>query len=306
MNRPILLTGSHKSGKSFVAKGIALSNKVDIVYEPMNLNTRIGINGIKPKYWYQYLDREDATFKKEIEKTINFEYRLFEDLINVKSFHDLVKSLRLYRKTLVKRFRRKNRIPLIDDPFAVLSTEWFYHHFDMKIIIMIRHPASFISSLLEKGWNHPFSHFRDQPSLMRSKLMLFKDDVDALADHPRDIIEQGILLWRIIYYSVMQFRDKYANEWYFVKFEDFARDPKLSFKKLYHFLNIEYNPKAQENIENYLRERIDGKVVDEPENIYQISEQQYYFRHHLDAKQIAYIKEKTKDIWPGFYTEADW
>ena len=52
-HKPILVSGSHRSGSTWVGKTIALSNKVRYVHEPFNI--QMDVHNAPFKYWFQYL-----------------------------------------------------------------------------------------------------------------------------------------------------------------------------------------------------------------------------------------------------------
>jgi LPS sulfotransferase NodH len=58
--KPILVTGSHRSGSTWVGTMLATSPSVGYVQEPFSLNHRPGIFSAKFDYWF----REHLTFAK--------------------------------------------------------------------------------------------------------------------------------------------------------------------------------------------------------------------------------------------------
>ena len=45
----------------------------------------------------------------------------------------------------------KNNPTIFIEPMGLISTDWFARKFDTKILVIIRHPASFVSSINEVG-----------------------------------------------------------------------------------------------------------------------------------------------------------
>lgn len=41
--------------------------------------------------------------------------------------------------------------PLVKDPFALFSAEWFADNFDAEVIVIVRHPAAVVSSIKRLG-----------------------------------------------------------------------------------------------------------------------------------------------------------
>jgi hypothetical protein len=310
--KPFLITGSHKSGKSFVARGIAVSDTIVTIYEPLNCNTRIGLNGLKVNYWYQHINGNDEEFRKEFSDTLQFKYRYGKQLKAIKSPGEVRKVLRDIINMNALRKQALTRTPMIDDPFAVFSAEWFHKNFSMPVIILIRHPASFISSLKLKNREHPFSHFTQQPSLMQSHLQPFKEEILEYTSERKSIIEQGILLWRLIYHTVNKYKGLYEKEWLFLRLEDFAPHPMDEFRKVYEYLGIDFTPGIHQKLESYLRSgnisnpELPAGTFEMGRYEYAIEAQKDYYKNFLSPQEVDVIKEKTKDVWQHFYTDNDW
>ena len=72
---------------------------------------------------------------------------------------------------------------------AFFSAEWLADRFDMNVVIVIRHPAAFVSSVKKLNWHHPMSHFLEQPALMREHLYPFEEQIRELASREHDLID---------------------------------------------------------------------------------------------------------------------
>ena len=82
---------------------------------------------------------------------------------------------------------------LLKDPFAVFSVPWFAKRLNCRVVITVRHPAAFTSSLQRLGWSFDFKNFLGQPLLMRDHLETYREHM--LAVKTEDVIGQGALLW---------------------------------------------------------------------------------------------------------------
>src|SRR6185436_19277034 len=87
---------------------------------------------------------------------------------------------------------------LLDDPFAVLSAEWFARRLDCRVVIVVRHPAAWISSRLKLGWRTDFGALLAQPLLMRDWLGHHRTAMEALIGTD-DAVAEGALLWRMVH-----------------------------------------------------------------------------------------------------------
>jgi len=75
--RPILVTGSHRSGTSWVGQTLAQAPGVFYVHEPFNLDRppSRGICNIKPEHWFTHITTEsEASYYRALENTIHLRY----------------------------------------------------------------------------------------------------------------------------------------------------------------------------------------------------------------------------------------
>ena len=72
------------------------------------------------------------------------------------------------------------------------------------------HPAAFAASLRRLGDRHPFSHFLQQPTLMRDHLAPFERDIEAMQD-PHDVLDEAALLWRLLTFMTVKMRDAHRT-----------------------------------------------------------------------------------------------
>ena len=136
---------------------------------------------------------------------------------------------------------------LIKDPFAVFSAGWFAKKLNCKVVVTVRHPAAFTSSLQRLGWSFDFNDLLDQPLLMRDHLEIYRDEMSSVkAD---DIIGQASLLWKMIYASVHSTHELNPDQ-ITVRHEDLSRDPVNQYRDLYSKLDLEFSLRVQKFIEN--------------------------------------------------------
>ncbi len=311
MKPPILITGSHRSGKSYTVKGINLYNNFNIIHEPLNVNTTMGWTGLDIEHYYTYIDESNSDkFRKAYSRTFNnYNYRLLKQLRKT-SIGDLSGVVKDFANSLRYRLNRKRA--LIDDPFAIFSAEWFYREFNSDIIIMIRHPASFAASLKLLKYNFPFSHLLNQKNLVEKKLGRFEPKLIEYADRNPDIVKQSVLLWRMIYDTVKQYRDEYGNNWFFMRFEDIARKPEIYFEKIYYYLHLPVHPASLRNIRHNIRtikstpDKELGILTNLHGGEYSVEDHLMSYKKILTEDEINYVKEKAHDVWQHFYSEDDW
>jgi hypothetical protein len=241
----ILVTGSHRSGTTWVGQTITQHRDMRYIWEPFNPN----YSGLKLPNWFIFAPQ--SKYKNIIEDEFNnlittspLRLALYES----RSKKGLKKSLRFCKYFVSSIFNRPGT--LIKDPIALLSAGWLYEKYDLKVICMIRNPLSFIGSLKKANWNYYFYDFLKQKRLLDTLLAPFKSDVERLAAKPTDIIDHGCLLWNIFHHVILDYQKRYPS-WIFLKYEDIAANPLLEFIKLFDYLGLKMNKKISTYIDEY-------------------------------------------------------
>lgn len=302
--KPILITGSHRSGSTWVGKVLAHSKKVGYIHEPCNPRHRPGICGAEFNYWFPYIsDENESYFYDHINKTIKFKYNLkaeIEAIKNPKDFLRLVKNYSYFLFYRIGDFR-----PLIKDPIAVFSAEWLASKFDMDVVILIRHPAAFASSLKKHNMFHQFSHFLKQPLLINDQLSPFDAEIREYAEKEHDIIDQAILLWRLIYYVIMKYQTKH-NDWIFIRHEDLAKNPVIEFQNIFKKLKLDFTENVRKTIEKYsnFTNPIEAPKASSIKINSKLSIKNW--KKRLTDSEIKRIRNKVENISKMFYSDEDW
>jgi hypothetical protein len=60
-----------------------------------------------------------------------------------------------------------------------------------------QHPAAYVSSYKRLDWSHPFSHFLNQPLLMKDYLAPYQNEIEDFTNNNYDVIDQEVLLWKL-------------------------------------------------------------------------------------------------------------
>jgi hypothetical protein len=306
MNRkPILVTGSHRSGTTWVGKMLAASPSVGYIHEPFNLTHRPGICTAKFPYWFTYITKEnEAPYYEPLNNTLAFRFDIAAELPAIQSMRHVGRMLKNYKNFSMYRYR--NAIPLMKDPIALFSSEWLATTFDMNMIVLIRHPAAFTSSISRLNWTHNFSHFLNQPLLMRDYLAPFEAEIRAFAETEHDILEQGTLLWRIIHYVILQYKEKY-KDWIFLRHEDISTDPLQHFEYLYKRMNLTMTDKEKKVIEDYSSEDNPTEATKGHTFVKRNSKSNIKsWRKKFTEKELTNLRTQVEEISHKFYSDADW
>ena len=146
--------------------------------------------------------------------------------------------------------RRRDDVPVFKDPIALFSAGWLADTFGMEMLVLIRHPAAFVRSIVRNGWDHPFGDFLAQPLMMRDQLAPFADEIERFAAQEQPLMDQAILLWNLIHHQIRRFRDERPS-WAFLRHEDLSREPVREFRALYERLGLTWTDVVLRTIEEH-------------------------------------------------------
>jgi hypothetical protein len=283
---------------------LCLSPRIGMLLEPFNPITPPGISSAPFDRFFVYVTAEnEAPYLEPLERTLEFRYRLRRQLPAIRSPHAAGRTVKDLADFTLSRARRSR--PLLKDPIAVFSSEWLASRFDAQPIVLARHPAAFASSLKRLGWTHDFSGFLDQPLLLRDHLGRFEDEIRDFAEHPREIVDQAILLWRLIYSTVATFRERHPD-WIFLRHEDIARDPLPAFRSLYDALGVPLTDAIARTIASHSDEGNPAELRRRHDVRMNSSSSVESWRRRLTDDEVERIRAGVADVAPAFYSDEDW
>jgi hypothetical protein len=275
IQKPLLVTGSHRSGSTWIGKVLESSNAFLYLDEPTSLND-IPNSLPEIQYWFQHIRSSD---------------------------HYLIKQLQSLNNDALRRHKRA----LFKDPLAFFSIDIFIQKLQADILISIRHPAAFVSSLKRLGWSHDFNHFLQQPELMETYLYPFRQEIENHARKEYDIIDQGILLWNIIYLTALKYKQKYPQI-YLVRHEDLSLEPITEFKKMFAHFNIPFTTNTQQYITDTTNEK--NSIEAKNNAVHQLHRNAkaniYNFQKRLTHNEIKRIRQGTQLVAHIFYDNDLW
>jgi len=304
MSVPILVTGAHRTGTTWVGKMLAVSPRVAYISEPLNVCHRPGVLRAPVSKWYTLVCEEnEADYLLAFQDMLSFRYGLGHEIRSLRSSKDLLRMGRDY--SIFFRGRLLDQRPLIKDPFAVFSAPWFSERLGCRVIITVRHPAGFVSSLMRLSWPFDINDLLDQPLLMTAYLEADRASMEALASE--DTIGQAALLWRMVYRVVARMM-KLHPSFIVVRHEDLSRDPVACYRDLYAALDLDFTPKVKQAILNASRS---GNPMElSKRNVHAIKLDSRAnvdnWKKRLNADEITRIHDVTGKVAKLFYSEEEW
>lgn len=302
--KPILVTGAHRTGTSWVGRMLAANPDTAYISEPLNVLHRPGVMRTKVKYWYTYINEENGSdYLPALRETLAYRYHLPSEIASLRSMHDFLRMCR--DVSIFTRGRLLRQRPLLKDPFAIFSLPWFAGHLDCDIVVTVRHPAGFASSLKRLNWPFDFQDLLAQPLLMRDLLEPYRERMESMpAD---DILGQASLLWAMVYRRV-QASCREVPSIHVVRHEDLSLDPVPGFRQLYGELDQPFTPQVErtilessssDNPAELSKKKVHSVKLDSRANLHN-------WKRRLSPDEIDRIRQLTEDVAHDYYPDVDW
>ena len=322
MNEPILITGSHRSGTTWVGNIIRNLPRIYYLHEPLTPNS-ITRGLFNTDIWYKYYDP-----KKEYENIETILNELFSgsypfkamfhfknslphtDYRNPNGINDGKIDLKYFKWRInayidSKRLNKKEIIPLIKDPIALTAAEWIYHKWNSKNVILIRHPAAFVSSLIRLNWRFNFENFTKQPDLIDRFLGPYRSQIN---NPPKDFISEASLIWTCITKIIIEYQKLYPN-WLYIRHEDLSYDPINEFELLFKRLELSFSNKVKRFIQS-TSSHSNPSEVSKKTKVHQLQRDSRKniknWKKRLSKDEIKLIRDKTEHLSNKFYLDKDW
>ncbi|MDQ4143721.1 MAG: sulfotransferase [Actinomycetota bacterium] len=301
---PILVTGSHRSGTTWVGRMLDLSGDTGYIHEPFLPTRSPGWIPRPLPHWFMYIteDNEDE-YLGAVEGLVRFRYPLGKSLKGVRDLRHL--GLQAVEMTNSIRYRRRRKRALIKDPLALFSSEWLARRFGMEVVVMIRSPLAFVSSIKRLNWGFDYErHWLAQELLMRD---LLGHRAEEFRDYEGeiDLVGEGIVMWNAIYDVVARFRERHP-EWHYVIYEELAKDPVPGFRSLYSALDLPWNEAVREGIAAHSRSDNPKEVpVGDLHAVRRDSAAAAEsWRTRLSSEEIERVSAETAEVASLFYNES--
>ena len=301
---PILVTGAHRSGTTWAGKMLAADVDTAYISEPLNVLHRPGVFSAKVKYWYQYICAENENeYLPAFRSLLDFDYHLMAEIRSIRSRRDF---LRMGRDFMIfYNALEHGQRALIKDPFAVFSVPWFAEKLNCRIVITVRHPAAFASSLQRLNWTFDFNDLLNQPLLMRDHLEAYREPMRSVK--PEDVLGQAALLWKMIYGTVQGF-STINSEWIVTRHEDFSRDPLNRYRELYSRLGLDFTKRVEKTIMNSSSSENPTELSPKKSHSVKLDSLASIknWKKRLPEDEIKRIRKITEGVAEFYYADEDW
>lgn len=299
-----LVTGAHRTGTTWVGRMLAASPEFAYISEPLNVLHRPGVFGAHVSRWYTYICAENEShYLPSFIELLNFRYHWLAEAKSLRSRKDFLRMGRDW--SIFCRAAFLHRRPLLKDPFAVFSLPWFAKRLNSRILVTIRHPAAFASSLKRLNWSFDFKDLLAQPLLMDAHLEPFRKNMQAVTTD--DIIGQASLLWTLIY-RVVHTDCQQNPSIRVVRHEDLSHDPVPGYRQLYKDLGLNFSARVErkirdssssENPAELSQKKVHSVKLDSLANLDN-------WKRRLSTGEIARIRKETEEVATLYYPEVAW
>ncbi len=308
--KTILVTGANRSGTTWVGKMLNFSGDLLEVSEPFNyLNGQSRIVGQCPfVQHYPYVQSSEASrVKKYIDRKIV--YSTYKSIQGGRSFRELVsKSCKAINN--LRRLRCGVVVPLIKDPIALLSAEWVAREYQSQVVVMIRHPAAYVSSIKRVNWRMPLSVFLSQPKFMETIPANLVSEVEEKAMSGQESsgynLEDAALCWKVFHSVIKRYQTEHP-EWIFLRHEDLCQDYLSGFRDLFYQLSLRWSDEVGEMIHNHCGSQ-NSLSLDSRVHILKRDSAltRDYWKINLRKDEVARVRKITAEIADVFYDGSSW
>ena len=309
MASPILVTGAIRSGTTWTGKMLLHSGETGYINEPFNVLQQPGwVSEPFPSQALYICSDNESAYARRVAGVMAMSYPIIQNIRSVRSLRGMARLLRDSERSVQYRLRRVR--PLIKDPFALFSAEWLARRYDANVVIVIRHPAGFVSSLKRLNWGRDFAFLAGQDLLLRDYLGPFAHEICAYAEggDEIDVIDRAILKWKCWYHVVRELEQRHP-EWIFVKYEELAAEPVEGYKGLYERLTLRWDEKVAEKVSEFssVLNPKEAPLWASPHTIRRDSlAATRTWRTRLSEGEIRRIRLGVGDVARHFYSEEDW
>jgi len=291
------------------------SGQVVYVNEPLNIRHSRGVLLRNPAACrYPYLTPEnDAEYLHSFERLVRLDPPLWSAMRQGYWPADFSRAIKYSKDFLVGRIR--GRRALLKDPLASFSMPWFIQRLGCDVAVIVRHPASVVSSHKHLGWTMDFDHLLRQRQLCQDWLGPFVEEMTEMLKSPKDVVGQTSLLWRIIYHVATEQKKKLPSI-EIVRYEDLALDPVSQYSRLYSKLGLSMSEAARKAIERATSgaskrqsfawsvsltdaTRTSFRPMDSRANVVNS-------KKNLSDEEMLRIRRLTEDVASLYYSDQDW
>jgi hypothetical protein len=156
------------------------------------------------------------------------------------------------------------------------------------------------------NWFLPLDDLLAQQQLMSTMLQPFQEEMQRLAKGPADIIDHAILGWRLFHHVIRGYQERHPR-WLFTRHEDLSLRPLEEFARVFEHLELDFSPAVRQAIEQHTGQENPPEAGGAVHQLKRNSKANIWnWQHRLTPREIARIREGTKELAGHFYGDGNW
>ncbi|MBN2860283.1 MAG: sulfotransferase [Sphaerochaetaceae bacterium] len=259
LERPILVTGIHRSGTTFVGRMLSESPNTLYLWEPFQAGLKSNNQDGIFDFWYEFKSGDDKSqaYSKFLSNYSKLSLKDLRLAITWNKDNRIFYIRNALRKLLMQMKFKQYRL-LLKDPISVFSVPWIDQiSQELKVIVLLREPVGFVNSLLSLGWDIGIQDIAEQEELMNWLPDEYSTRVNETCIRKEtDIVKKAVLLWEIVYLRVLEYMET-NPEWMYVKLEDITQEPDI-FRKMFEYCELDQNNDIRHRIVKHYLKRSDS------------------------------------------------
>jgi hypothetical protein len=302
---PVLVTGSMRSGTTFVGNVLAASSDFFYLHEPLNPVWGIASND----RWFLYVRDADDRGGNVIDGLMRLEVK-FRTPETGRPIRDLIKrwigSRSGWRAAYYKHIASRRARLLLKDPLAALASRYMHDHYGVDVLVLVRHPMAFYYSNKRLGWDFDLDHFLSQDHLLADHLV---EEVPLLERKDLSYAQRIGLLWRCVYRALTNFSRELEREqnWVVKRHEDICTQPKKEFSEVFERIGVPFGGDVKQFIDEHMDTsntvQAEGKTHKLQRNSRNLVD---YWKEHVSKNEITAVRTITGEIASLYYDESTW
>mgnify|MGYP006267262387 CR=1 FL=1 len=302
---PVLVTGTMRSGTTFVGNVLAASSDLFYLHEPLNPVWGIASND----RWFLYVRDADERGGKVIDGLMRLEVK-FRTPETGRPIRDLIKrwigSRSEWRAAYYKHIASRRARLLLKDPLAALASRYMHDHYGVDVLVLVRHPMAFYYSNKRLGWDFDLDHFLSQDHLLADHLV---EEVPLLERKDLSYAQRMALLWRCVYRVLTDFSHQFEREqsWIVKRHEDICTQPTKEFREIHERVGVPFGKRTEQFINEHMDAsnavQAGGKTHELQRNSRSLVS---YWRQQVTENEVAAVRAITGELASVYYDESTW
>lgn len=305
--RHILVTGSNRSGTTWVGSTLALAKGIGYLYEPFATKNRFVKGDIPKLHHFHYVvpEQQDA-IKQYLDNSLSrFPLSFTKELRAAPTLVGLLRASYHQAGQLLNALRFPDRF-ILKDPLALMSAAWLYRVYQCDVVVLIRHPAAYVASIKRMGWRSDPSALLRQYALIADYLSPLQSDLQQFHASDDNLLEEACLRWRVYHTVIRELQRRYPH-WVYLRHEDLSLDPVSEFERLYSCLGIAWTEAIATQIHAMTNPQ---NLTDAGDQVHVLSRNSLavatHWQQQLGADEISYIREQTGALAKTWYADESW